>query len=134
MKALPEKLGLRSDSKSCFLNAPADYLLEMGIDPQFKAQQHLRPRTYFVHFFTTTQEEMKREISRLKGALTLNGMLWISWPKKSSSLETDLNDVVVRKIGLSTGLVDVKIASIDNNWSAMKFMYKLKDRQGLATD
>lgn len=130
--SLREKLGLESGLKACFLQAPADYLLQMGVDPQFHAQQNLRPKTYFIHFFAKNQGELTWQLPHLKAALTLNGMLWISWPKKSSGMETDLSEQSVRKMVLKTGLVDVKVASIDKNWSGMKFVYRLKDRAGLA--
>ncbi|HET7713434.1 MAG TPA: hypothetical protein VFK94_03525 [Patescibacteria group bacterium] len=102
------------------------------MDPFFKSQQHLRPKTYFIHFFTTSKADLEREFPRLKAALTPNGMLWISWPKKTSKVETDLEAKDVIKIGKKNGLTDMKVASIDNTWTAMKFMYSLKNRPFLA--
>ena len=61
----------------------------------------------------TTGRKLEAEFPRLKTALTNNGMLWVSWPKRSSELETDLSDGVVREIGLAHGLVDVKVAAVD---------------------
>jgi hypothetical protein len=56
-------------------------------------------------------------------------MLWVSWPKKSSGVETDLNDNVVREIGLDAGLVDVKVCAVTEIWSGLKFVRRLKDRK-----
>jgi hypothetical protein len=58
-------------------------------------------------------------------------MLWISWPKKSSGVETDLNENIVRDIGLAAGLVDVKVCAVDEIWSGLKFVYRLRDRAKL---
>jgi hypothetical protein len=99
------------------------------LDPFFRSNQTLRPKTYFIHFFARDRAALEWEFAKLKAALTSNGMLWISWPKKSSGIETDLSDKVVQKIGRKGGLVDVKVASIDDNWSGMKFVYSLKDRE-----
>lgn len=100
----------------------------VGLDPFFKTNQVLRPKTHFIHFFARSRSELEGEFPRLKAALTKNGLLWISWPKKSSGIESDLSDRVVQKIGLKGGLVDVKVGSIDDNWSGMRFVYRLKDR------
>jgi hypothetical protein len=55
-------------------------------------------------------------------------MVWISWPKKSSGVKTDLDENIVRKLGLKTGLVDVKVCAVDDVWSGLKFVFRLKDR------
>ena len=71
---------------------------------------------------------------RLQAAkLTPTGMLWISWPKKSSGVVTDLNENIVRDIGLANGLVDVKVCAVDDVWSALKFVFRLKDRPVLGS-
>lgn len=102
------------------------------MDPFFKSQQHLRPKTYFIHIFVTNKADLEREFPRLKTALTPNGMLWVSWPKKTAKIETDLEAKDVIKIGKKNGLADMKVASIDNTWTAIKFMYTLKNRPFLA--
>jgi hypothetical protein len=60
--------------------------------------------------------------------ITPAGALWISWPKKSSGVATDLTENVVRDVGLDAGLVDVKVAAVDATWSGLKFVYRLADR------
>jgi hypothetical protein len=64
----------------------------------------------------------------LAGRITTAGALWISWPKKSSGVATDLTGNVVRDFGLEVGLVDVKVAAVDATWSGLKFVYRLADR------
>ena len=58
-----------------------------------------------------------------------DGMIWVSWPKKASKVPTDLSDAAVRDLGLSIGLVDVKVCAVDKTWSGLKFMYRLEDRK-----
>jgi hypothetical protein len=65
---------------------------------------------------------------KLKQALAPDGALWISWPKGASKVPTDVNENVARGIGLRHGLVDVKVCAVDDVWSGLKFVYRLKDR------
>jgi len=82
----------------------------------------------FIHLFATTTNDLEDHLKRAIPCLKKNGMLWISWPKKTSSLYSEINANDVRKYGLETGLVDTKVASINLDWSGIKFMYRLKDR------
>lgn len=122
-KTLKEKLGLREGFSSVALHAPSSYIRETGIINHSLSSNH-----DFVHFFTTDKSELVEEFPRLKKAMKLNGALWISWPKGSSKVETDLNENRIRDIGLENGVVDVKVAAIDNIWSGLKFVIRLKDR------
>jgi hypothetical protein len=71
---------------------------------------------------------VRRRFAGLTGRVVTNGALWIAWPKKSSSVRTDLDENVVRDIGLQSGLVDVKVCAIDETWSGLKFVRRLVDR------
>ncbi len=64
----------------------------------------------------------------LPSIIEYNGALWVSWPKKLSRMNTDLNENIIREIGLENGLVDVKVISINNVWSGLKFVYRRRDR------
>ncbi len=57
-----------------------------------------------------------------------NGMIWASWPKKSSGVETDLDEDAVHELALAIGLVDVKVCAVDETWSGLKLVRRLKDR------
>lgn len=81
-----------------------------------------------IHFFTKNREELQRDFRELMNKLIANGALWISWPKRSSGIATDVNETIVREIGLDAGLVDVKVIAVDEVWSGLKFVYRLKDR------
>ena len=85
----------------------------------------------FVMFFTKSRVELIREFSRMAKLLTPAGMLWVSWPKKSSGVATDVDENVVRGIGLDAGLVDVKVCAVTEVWSGLKFVLRVKDRKAI---
>jgi len=129
-KSLVEKLGIREGSRIIILNPPEDYDNTLGKLPKgvFVAKT-LKGPLDFIHFFTRERDELEREFSILKQELSQNGVLWVSWPKGSSKLETGLNENVVREVGLKNGLVDVKVCSIDDIWSGLKFVHRIRDRK-----
>ena len=88
-----------------------------------------KPGAEVVVLFTTTQAELERRFTALKRTLAPADGLWIAWPKKASKIETDLDFATVQKIGLDAGLVDNKSAAIDENWQAVRFVYRVKDRR-----
>ncbi|MGA7475115.1 MAG: hypothetical protein WBW60_20430, partial [Candidatus Sulfotelmatobacter sp.] len=82
----------------------------------------------FSMLFTKSRAELMKEFSRMAKLLSPAGMLWVSWPKKSSGVETDVDENVVREIGLKAGLVDVKVCAVTEVWSGLKFVWRVKDR------
>jgi len=70
----------------------------------------------------------RRALPRLARRIERDGALWISWPKRASGVSTDLDENVVRAIGLASSLVDVKVCAVDDTWSGLKFVYRLADR------
>jgi hypothetical protein len=82
----------------------------------------------FIHIFYHEKRKFEKEFLLCKKSLRKSGMLWVSWPKKSSGVVTDLDENTVRGFGLKNGLVDVKICAVDDVWSGLKFMYRVKDR------
>lgn len=87
-----------------------------------------KPGAEVVVFFTTRRAELERRFTTLKKALAPADGLWIAWPKKASKLETDLDFATVQEIGLEAGLVDNKSATIDEDWQAVRFVYRQTDR------
>jgi hypothetical protein len=87
-----------------------------------------RPGTEVVVLFTTSQAEVERRFEALKATLAPADGLWVAWPKKASGIETDLSFDSVQRIGLDAGLVDNKSAAIDDDWQAVRFVYRLRDR------
>ena len=82
----------------------------------------------FIQFITREKRALEHRFAALARALAPAGMLWISWPKKASGVATDLTEDVIRVIGLAHGLVDVKVAAVDDVWSGLKFVRRIKDR------
>jgi hypothetical protein len=82
----------------------------------------------FIHCFATARRTLAARFPLLERALAPAGMLWVSWPKGTSQVATDLTANIVREIGLAHGLVDVKVCAMDATWSGLKFVRRLKDR------
>jgi hypothetical protein len=128
-RSLIDKLGIKPGFKLCFINPPEGYESSLGELPPVTQVDDLAESPFdFIQFFTKEQNELALAFPRLKAALAQDGMLWISWPKKASNMATDLNENLVRDIGLAHGLVDIKVAAVDDTWSGLKFVYRKKDR------
>jgi hypothetical protein len=125
---LPKKLGIKPDFRVRLTNAPAEVRAELH---QELANCKLTDKGAldFAMLFTKSSAELDREFSRTAKQLTPAGMLWICWPKKTSGVATDLDDNVVREIGLAAGLVDVKVCAVTDVWSGLKFVRRIKDRK-----
>jgi hypothetical protein len=125
---LPKKLGIKTGFRVQLTNAPAEVRAEL--------QQALADCTTikqgnsldFAMLFTKSRAELTKEFSRIAKLLAPAGMLWVSWPKKSSGVTTDVDENVVRGIGLDAGLVDVKVCAVTEIWSGLKFVRRVKDR------
>jgi hypothetical protein len=125
---LPKKLGIKAGFRVRLANAPEEVRAELrgplaectvvkdgnGLD--------------FMMLFTKSRAELAKEFSRMAKRLAPAGMLWVSWPKKSSGVVTDVDEGVVRGIGLDAGLVDVKVCAVTEVWSGLKFVRRVKDR------
>ena len=127
---LPKKLGIKAGLRVHLLEAPSEVrdelrqaLAECTVSPQRNALD-------FVMLFTKSRAKLRKEFSAMAKLLAPAGMLWVSWPKKSSGVVTDVDENVVREIGLDAGLVDVKVCAVTNVWSGLKFVRRIKDRPG----
>jgi hypothetical protein len=128
-KPLAQKLGIGKGDVLAFLNAPDDYDRLLGKLPdEVTVARGPKRQLDFIQLFATERASLEREFPKLKARLKQDGMIWVSWPKSSSRLRTDLSDGVVREVGLKNGLVDVKVCAVDDSWSALKFVRRLKDR------
>jgi hypothetical protein len=83
----------------------------------------------FIHLFTKDRKQFEQIFVKASKHLKKDGMMWISWPKKSSKVPTDLDENIIREYGLEHGLVDVKVCAVDEVWSGLKFVFRLKDRK-----
>ena len=131
---LAKKLGIKEGSRVALVNAPKDFRSELGDLPDdVKFLKTSSSSLDLVLLFVLSERILARDFLKLAQQLTANGMIWIAWPKKSSGVTTDLNFDRVQRIGLNAGLVDVKICAVDDTWSGLKFVYRLKDRPRLET-
>ena len=128
-KPLSQKLGLKAGQRVRLINAPADYWAFCNFDP---ADILLRARNNelfdFGHIFATMRADLERELPALMASMDVKSMLWVSWPKKSSGVATDLTFDLVQRTGLDAGLVDNKSCAIDDTWQAVRFVIRLRDR------
>lgn len=128
-RTLVQKLGIKEGNRLALINAPDNYDETLGPLPaDVTVLDALDESLDFIQFFTKEASQLEAQFPALKAAMTTSGMLWISWPKKASKVETDVTEDVIRQIGLEIGLVDVKVCAVDHIWSGLKFMYRLKDR------
>jgi hypothetical protein len=124
---LPRKLGIREGSRVLLVGAPAGFALEPlpgGVDLLRTA----RKRLDVVLLFSTSLADLERRFPKLADALAPDGRLWVAWPKKASGIATDLTFDNVQRLGLDTGLVDNKSASITDAYQGVQFVVRLRDR------
>jgi len=125
---LHKKLGIKAGDKVWFSGNPEMYESELLKAGNIEVVPKLTLGFDFLHFFTSSQKDLSRTFPKLRKALKPDGMAWISWPKKASGMKSDLDENIVRELGLKNGLVDVKVCAVDNVWSGLKFVFRLKDR------
>jgi hypothetical protein len=130
-KPLAQKLSIKSGMRLIVIGAPEGYIqTTLGDLPEgVQVTDNLSGLFDCIQFFTVERGELETRFPELKSALVQNGMLWISWPKRASKIPTDLDENGIRAIGLANGLVDVKVIAVDERWSGLKFVYRVKDRQ-----
>lgn len=127
---LPQKLGIKKDFHVALLDAPSDVRAELkDALSACRLVQDGRGPLDFVMIFVKSASGLKKKFAELSKQLSPAGMLWVGWPKKTSGVATDLNENEVRRIGLEIGLVDVKVCAVNEVWSGLKFVIRLKDRK-----
>lgn len=126
---LLKKPGIKPGFRSAFVHAPADYrsLLDLPDAVSVVALEKAAGKCDFVQAFYTERAVLAEEFSALKAALHKNSMVWIWWAKKAAKIPTDLDEHIIRDIGLAAGLVDVKVIAIDVASSGLKFVYRTSD-------
>jgi hypothetical protein len=124
---LVAKLGIKPGARIQVVNPPADFRETLGRLPD--GVTHVSRGTLdFGILLVWKRTDLVKRFPGLRDRLSSNGMLWISWPKKTSGVASDLTEDIVRAIGLEAGLVDVKVCAVDTTWSALKFVRRLRDR------
>jgi len=128
-RSLVDKLGIKPGTSVLMVSAPKGYAKTLGPLPAgVRVAKAPRAALDFIHLFTAKRTDLERRFGALKESLAPAGMLWVSWPKKTSGVPTDMTEDVVRAVALARGLVDVKVCAVDDTWSGLKLVRRVKDR------
>jgi hypothetical protein len=121
-----KKLGFKTGMAAYVQGAPAEYQDSLGLPADIQVRWLAAPEagTPFAHLFTDNAAELKTLLKLWRKKIAPDGVIWISWPKKTSGVATDLTDNVVRELALPTGLVDIKVCAVDDVWSGLKLMVR----------
>lgn len=121
---LPRKLGFKPGSTAVFLDAPDHLEALLGELEGVTVKRALRGHADIVLCFVTQRRDLERRAAKLREAVAPDGMVWVCWPKRASKVPTDMTEDVVREALLPTGLVDNKVAAIDETWSGLKLVVR----------
>ena len=127
---LVRKLGIKPDARLGLVAAPQGFDATLGEFPlgaRVRRRLGGEPFDVVVAFYRR-RAELERRLPALARALDPAGGLWIAWPKRASGVSTDVTEDVVRQLGLAAGLVDNKVCAIDETWSGLRLVYRLRDR------
>lgn len=131
---LVKKLGIKAGQSVAVVSPPEKFLASelQPLPENVRMTVAARAKQLdFIMLFASSAKALHKELPKLKQKLARDGTLWVSWPKKSSGVETDLSFDVVQQLGLKLGLVDVKICAVNDIWSGLKFVYRVKDRSSI---
>jgi len=127
---LVKKLGIKAGMKLLMINAPKDYRLWLGDLPKDAVMVTRTSNPVdAAHVFATESAFLNVTLSKLRYELKQNGFVWVSWPKKSSKIPTNITDDVIRDIALPLGFVDVKVCAVSGVWSGLKLVIRISERQ-----
>ena len=127
---LEKKLGIKEGAVIRLINQPVYYKeLFISLPDSLTITDNRTIKKDMIHYFVKEKEKLIIDIHDLKKELKENGMLWISWPKKTSKISHSINENDIRTIGIQNGLVDIKVCAIDEDWSGLKFVIPLKNRK-----
>jgi Protein of unknown function (DUF3052) len=127
---LAQKLGIKPGLRLLVINEPQNYRRSVGKLPE---GSHFIKRSgdplEFVHLFTVSRDELERQLNLLRTKVSDTGMIWVSWPKKSAGLPTEVNENTIREVALPLGLVDTKVCAVNEIWSGLKLMVRRQNRR-----
>jgi hypothetical protein len=127
---LHEKLGIKEGMTVGLVGAPHSFLVSLGdLPPGVSVSHEVQPADIFV-VFAKRSEELGRGFAAAISQIAADGAIWVAWPKKSSGIDTDLTENVMRDLFLPTGMVDNKVAAIDDTWSGLRFVVRKENRPG----
>lgn len=126
---MARKLGIKEGFVIKLVNQP-DYYFELFTDipGNITVSDKKRELKNMVHLFVTGHKELMKQLPVMKNEIVQDGMVWVSWPKKVSKVETDITEDIIRNLAIEIGLVDIKVCAIDDVWSGLKLVIPLKNR------
>jgi hypothetical protein len=128
---LVQKLGIKPGFRIFVASAPSDYRRLVGPLPErVTVLPRLSGTTDMVHVFATEAKALANKLAAYRDAVAPDGMIWVSWPKKTAKVSTDVTESVIRDMALPLGLVDIKVCAIDTTWSGLKFVIRRNNRKG----
>jgi hypothetical protein len=121
-----KKLGYKAGLRARVENPPANYigLLQLPAEIRVLWSARIEPGVEFCHLFVTSAGALKRKLPVFRKKIDPAGMVWISWPKKSSEVATDITEDVIRQLALPLGFVDIKVCAVDETWSGLKLVIR----------
>ena len=127
---LAKKLGIKDGSRIFLLHAPGNYLqLVAPLPAGVQVAPQITGHTDIVHIFSTKKEELSQALRTCLKKMRPDGMIWVSWPKKSSKVPTDITEDTIREVALPLGLVDIKVCAVDDVWSGLKLVIRKENRK-----
>lgn len=125
---LYKKLGIKPEARVAILNAPGGFLDDLELPPGVERATRVSEDLDVAVLFVTQLKDLRDRFAALAEAVFPDGGLWIAYPKKSSAITTNLNFDNVQQLGLDAGLVDNKSCAVDDDYSGLRFVYRLTDR------
>ena len=127
---LAKKLGIKEGSRVFLFNAPRNYWDLLAPPPaDVQAVAQIDQDTDLIHIFSTEQVELASSLRTALEKMSPNAAIWVSWPKKSSKVPTDITEDVIREVALPMGLVDIKVCAVDEVWSGLKLVVRKENRK-----
>lgn len=127
---LAKKLGLKAGYRVKLINVPDHYFELFSSMPEgVTIVDDEGSKKEFIHFFTKEAKELVATLPKLKQEILPDGVIWISWPKRSANISCDVSENLIRETALKNGLVDIKVCAVDEIWSGLKLVIPLKDRE-----
>ena len=128
--ALAKKLGFNPPLKVLLVDAPREYASWLGeLQAGVKLVSKAKPPIEAAHVFTTESAFLDAILSKLRNELKQDGFVWVSWPKKSSKIPTDITENTIRDIALPLGFVDIKVCAVSEVWSGLKLVIRKSERK-----
>ena len=131
-KTLAEKLGIKTGMAVAAVGAPPNYRRLLGTVPADVNFCASNAQAHLIHYFCTERARLMKELPALRRKMRDAALFWVSWPKKSAGVHTDVTEDVVRTVALPLGLVDTKVCAVDNTWSALRLVIRRSNRRSAA--